>query len=176
MVRSRGTTFIPPNLRPARTACPAANLFRDHTTPPFTLGRLPMERFEKIRYLNEILLGEMPEYRAQAAQFSQEEAAQRRLLRSLMNLRPPRGRSMTSCWSWNWAWGPIRRPLSSIPFGNTPARIPRRSMPASIWERRWPGGNRRAVHLPRCRPRQCTCAAGITPVRHSRASACSPGG
>ena len=49
-----------------------------------------MERFEKIRYLNEILLGEMPEYRAQAAQFSQEEAAQRRLLRSLMNLRPPR--------------------------------------------------------------------------------------
>ena len=48
-----------------------------------------MERFEKIRYLNEILLDEMPEYRAQAAQFSQEEAAQRRLLRSLMNLRPP---------------------------------------------------------------------------------------
>ncbi len=49
-----------------------------------------MERFEKIRYLNQILLDEMPEYRAQAAQFSQEEAAQRRLLRSLMNLRPPR--------------------------------------------------------------------------------------
>ena len=48
-----------------------------------------MERFEKIRYLNQILLDEMPEYRAQAAQFSQEEAAQRRLLRSLMNLRPP---------------------------------------------------------------------------------------
>lgn len=48
-----------------------------------------MERFEKIRYLNQILLDEMPEYRVQAAQFSQEEAAQRRLLRSLMNLRPP---------------------------------------------------------------------------------------
>lgn len=48
-----------------------------------------MERAENIRYLNRILLDEMPEYRAPASQFPQEEAAQRRLLRSLMNVRPP---------------------------------------------------------------------------------------
>ncbi len=47
-------------------------------------------------------------------------------------------RHKTAGWCiWNWAWGPIRRPLSNIPSGNTPARIPRRSMPASIWGRRW---------------------------------------
>ena len=49
-----------------------------------------MERMKKIQYLNRILLEEMPEYRAQAAQFPQEDAAQRRLLRSLMNVRAPR--------------------------------------------------------------------------------------
>lgn len=49
-----------------------------------------MNRFEKIQTLNRILLEEMPEYRHQAAQFPQEDAAQRRLLRSLMNLRAPR--------------------------------------------------------------------------------------
>ena len=48
-----------------------------------------MERMEKLQYLNQILLDEMPEYRAQAAQFPREDAAQRRLLRSLMNVRPP---------------------------------------------------------------------------------------
>lgn len=48
-----------------------------------------MERAEQIRTLNKLLLEEMPEYRAQAAQFPQEETAQRRLLRSLMNIRPP---------------------------------------------------------------------------------------
>lgn len=48
-----------------------------------------MDRMEKLQYLNQILLNEMPEYRIQAAQFPQEAAAQRRLLRSLMNLRPP---------------------------------------------------------------------------------------
>lgn len=48
-----------------------------------------MDRIEQIQYLNYILLEEMPEYRAQAAQFPQETAAQRRLLRSLMNVRPP---------------------------------------------------------------------------------------
>nr|WP_325212217.1 protein-ADP-ribose hydrolase [uncultured Oscillibacter sp.] len=48
-----------------------------------------MERMEKIRYLNGILLREMPEYCGQAAEFPLEDAAQRRLLRSLMNLRPP---------------------------------------------------------------------------------------
>lgn len=49
-----------------------------------------MERFEKIQYLNRILLEEMPEYQEQAAQFPQEDGAQRRLLRSLMNVRAPR--------------------------------------------------------------------------------------
>lgn len=48
-----------------------------------------MDRMEKLQYLNQFLLDEMPEYRIQAAQFPQEDAAQRRLLRSLMNLRPP---------------------------------------------------------------------------------------
>ena len=48
-----------------------------------------MKRLEQIHTLNRILLEEMPEYRPQAAQFSLEEPAQRRLLRSLMNLRPP---------------------------------------------------------------------------------------
>ena len=48
-----------------------------------------MERMERLQQLNRILLEEMPGYRAQAARFPQEEAAQRRLLRSLMNVRPP---------------------------------------------------------------------------------------
>lgn len=48
-----------------------------------------MKRMEKLQYLNRLLLDEMPEYRAQAAQFPKEDAAQRRLLRSLMNVRPP---------------------------------------------------------------------------------------
>ena len=39
--------------------------------------------------LNRILLEEMPEYRTWAESFSQDMAAQRRLLRSLMNVRPP---------------------------------------------------------------------------------------
>lgn len=48
-----------------------------------------MDRLDKLQYLNQILLGEMPEYYAQAAQFPKEDHAQRRLLRSLMNVRPP---------------------------------------------------------------------------------------
>lgn len=48
-----------------------------------------MDHFETIRLLNQKLLTEMPEYQAQARTFPQEEAAQRRLLRSLMNIRPP---------------------------------------------------------------------------------------
>lgn len=48
-----------------------------------------MNRMEKISYLNGMLLDEMPEYQAQAAQFPRQEEAQRRLLRSLMNVRPP---------------------------------------------------------------------------------------
>lgn len=48
-----------------------------------------MNRIEQIQNLNRRLLDEMPAYRAQAARFPQDEAAQRRLLRSLMNVRPP---------------------------------------------------------------------------------------
>ncbi len=48
-----------------------------------------MERAEQVHTLNDFLLREMPEYRAQAVRFPAEETAQRRLLRSLMNIRPP---------------------------------------------------------------------------------------
>lgn len=48
-----------------------------------------MTRSEQLEFLNGRLLREMPEYRAQAAAFPREEAARRRLLRSLMNVRPP---------------------------------------------------------------------------------------
>lgn len=49
-----------------------------------------MDRIEKIQFLNHILLDEMPEYRSQASQFPEDAVSQRRLLRSLMNVRPPR--------------------------------------------------------------------------------------
>ena len=42
-----------------------------------------------IQKMNEMLLTEMPEYRAQAAEVGASEE-QRRLLRALMNVRPPR--------------------------------------------------------------------------------------
>ncbi len=48
-----------------------------------------MERIQQLRSLNEMLLSEMPEYKDQAQSFPHEETAQRRLLRSLMNVRPP---------------------------------------------------------------------------------------
>ena len=48
-----------------------------------------MNDLERIRRLNAMLLEEMPEYREQAEAFSMEESAQRRLLRSLMNVRLP---------------------------------------------------------------------------------------
>ena len=43
-----------------------------------------------IQKLNAMLLAEMPEYRRQAAGVGEMEAAQRNLLRALMNVRPPR--------------------------------------------------------------------------------------
>ena len=43
-----------------------------------------------IQKLNAMLLDEMPEYRAQAAEVSDDKEAQRGLLRALMNVRPPR--------------------------------------------------------------------------------------
>ena len=48
-----------------------------------------MKRIEQIHTLNGMLLDEMPEYRPQAEIVRNEKAAQRRLLRSLMNVRPP---------------------------------------------------------------------------------------
>ena len=48
-----------------------------------------MNRLEQIRRLTMMLLAEMPQYCGQAESFPMEEAAQRRLLRGLMNLRPP---------------------------------------------------------------------------------------
>jgi len=48
-----------------------------------------MRKKELILRLNGILLGEMPEYCDDAEHFDDSEDAQRRLLRSLMNLRPP---------------------------------------------------------------------------------------
>ncbi len=44
---------------------------------------------EKLLYLNKVLLEEMPEYKEQAKRFSSGYDDQRRLLRSLMNVRPP---------------------------------------------------------------------------------------
>lgn len=48
-----------------------------------------MERIQQLQTLNELLLAEMPEYKEQSQSFPYEETAQRRLLRSLMNVRPP---------------------------------------------------------------------------------------
>lgn len=48
-----------------------------------------MSRLEKIRILNILLLEEMPEYRQQAERFAEDLESQRRLLRSLMNVRYP---------------------------------------------------------------------------------------
>ena len=59
-------------------------------TPRFAKkGGRAMTRTEQIRFLTDILLTEMPEYRAQAERFAAGEEPQRRLLRSLMNVRPP---------------------------------------------------------------------------------------
>ena len=48
-----------------------------------------MNRIEQIRYLNNILLQEMPAYKNEAEHFPENEREQRRHLRSLMNVRPP---------------------------------------------------------------------------------------
>lgn len=48
-----------------------------------------MEKTELVLKLNAMLLNEMPQYQAFAADFSGNAVSQRRLLRSLMNLRPP---------------------------------------------------------------------------------------
>lgn len=48
-----------------------------------------MDRQEQVRALIDILLSEMPQYRPQAAPIPAGPEEQRRLLRALMNLRPP---------------------------------------------------------------------------------------
>ena len=48
-----------------------------------------MGHLEQIKQLNRMLLAEMPQYRKQAEAFPPDEASQRQLLRSLINVRPP---------------------------------------------------------------------------------------
>lgn len=48
-----------------------------------------MDRRDQLAFLIDALLAEMPEYREQAGQFPPDDTSQRRLLRSLMNVRPP---------------------------------------------------------------------------------------
>lgn len=48
-----------------------------------------IELLDKIIRLNNILLCDMPQYKETAKQFPKDTASQRRLLRSLMNVRPP---------------------------------------------------------------------------------------
>lgn len=48
-----------------------------------------MNKTELVQKLNAMLLAEMPQYKAEAKSFADSYTSQRRLLRSLMNLRPP---------------------------------------------------------------------------------------
>lgn len=48
-----------------------------------------MDRRDQLAFLIDALLAEMPEYREQAGQFPPDDTSRRRLLRSLMNVRPP---------------------------------------------------------------------------------------
>ena len=48
-----------------------------------------MDRSEQLQYLLKILLTEMPRYQRQAETCPADDAAQRRLLRALLNVRPP---------------------------------------------------------------------------------------
>lgn len=48
-----------------------------------------MNKSETVIKLNDMLLAEMPQYAEQAKNFDKTFQSQRRLLRSLMNIRPP---------------------------------------------------------------------------------------
>ena len=48
-----------------------------------------MNRREQLQYLNQFLLAEMPQFQEQADTVPDDDVSQRRLLRSLMNVRPP---------------------------------------------------------------------------------------
>ena len=52
-----------------------------------------MDAQEQIRFLNDMLLDEMPQYRSQAAQTPQDMQSRRYLLRCLMNVREPKALS-----------------------------------------------------------------------------------
>lgn len=47
-----------------------------------------MTYLKQIQYLIDLLIKEMPQYQEQVGAFSKDEYSQRRLLRSLMNVRP----------------------------------------------------------------------------------------
>lgn len=49
-----------------------------------------MTRLEELKAMNELLLEDQPEYREEAKSFGNDEYSQRRLMRSLMNVRPPK--------------------------------------------------------------------------------------
>lgn len=48
-----------------------------------------MTRAEQVRFLTDRLLADLPQYREDAARFPSDAASRRRLLRGLMNVRPP---------------------------------------------------------------------------------------
>lgn len=56
-------------------------------------ARMAMDRLQLVERLVELLLQDMPAYRGQAEMFPHDAASQRRLLRSLMNVRTP-GRAL----------------------------------------------------------------------------------
>lgn len=49
-----------------------------------------MDRLGKLLQINRLLLDDQPEYRDDAESFPKDEGGQRRLMRSLMNVRPPK--------------------------------------------------------------------------------------
>ncbi len=51
---------------------------------------MEMNKLQQLLYLNDILLNEMPDYKSQGEKFPKTILEQRRLLRSLMNVRPPK--------------------------------------------------------------------------------------
>ena len=49
-----------------------------------------MTELEELLFLNQILIEELPEYEEDTKRFTKDAASQRRLLRALMNVRPPK--------------------------------------------------------------------------------------
>ena len=49
-----------------------------------------MTELEELFFLNQILIEELPEYEEEAKRFTKDAVSQRRLLRALMNVRPPK--------------------------------------------------------------------------------------